>query len=96
MTAIKRNRLIVALAIALGVCVFVIGDLAVQRAQARFVIEQFQMRWAAGLEEIDDALRLWREMRLIEDAGERTLDRGDGGRSGRGPFEQAGKRHAGS
>src|ERR1700719_4894285 len=34
MTAIKRNRLIVALAIALGVCVFVIGDLAVQRAQA--------------------------------------------------------------
>src|ERR1700675_827168 len=34
MTAIKRNRLIVAMAIALGVCVFVIGDLAVQRAQA--------------------------------------------------------------
>src|ERR1700721_3082389 len=34
MTAIKRNRLVVALVIALGVCVFVIGDLAVQRAQA--------------------------------------------------------------
>jgi carboxyl-terminal processing protease len=34
MTANKRNRLIVAMAIALGVCVFVIGDLAVQRAQA--------------------------------------------------------------
>jgi carboxyl-terminal processing protease len=34
MTAKKRNRLIVAMAIALGVCVFVIGDLAVQRAQA--------------------------------------------------------------
>jgi len=34
MRAIKRNRLIVALAISLGVCVFVIGDLAVQRAQA--------------------------------------------------------------
>ncbi|MGA2409343.1 MAG: S41 family peptidase [Candidatus Binataceae bacterium] len=30
----KLNRLIVAMAIALGVCVFVIGDLAVQRAQA--------------------------------------------------------------
>jgi len=34
MSAKKRNRLIVAMAIALGVCVFVIGDLAVQRAQA--------------------------------------------------------------
>ena len=34
MSANKRNRLIVAMAIALGVCVFVIGDLAVQRAQA--------------------------------------------------------------
>ena len=34
MTPNKRNRLIVAMAIALGVCVFVIGDLAVQRAQA--------------------------------------------------------------
>src|SRR5579863_5453649 len=34
MSPIKRNRLIVALAIALSVCVFVIGDLAVQRAQA--------------------------------------------------------------
>jgi carboxyl-terminal processing protease len=34
MTANKRNRLIVAMAIALSVCLFVIGDLAVQRAQA--------------------------------------------------------------
>ncbi|HKV54576.1 MAG TPA: S41 family peptidase [Candidatus Binataceae bacterium] len=34
MSAKKRNRLIVAMAIALGVCLFVIGDLAVQRAQA--------------------------------------------------------------
>src|SRR6202045_288722 len=34
MKEIKRKGLIVALAIALGVCVFVIGDLAVQRAQA--------------------------------------------------------------
>jgi carboxyl-terminal processing protease len=34
MSAKKRNRLIGAMAIALGVCVFVIGDLAVQRAQA--------------------------------------------------------------
>ena len=34
MTANKRNRLIVAMAIALGVCIFVIGELAVQRAQA--------------------------------------------------------------
>src|ERR1700677_4398310 len=34
MPAKKRNRLIVAMAIALAVCVFVIGDLAVQRAQA--------------------------------------------------------------
>jgi carboxyl-terminal processing protease len=30
----KRNRLIVAMAIALAVCIFVIGELAVQRAQA--------------------------------------------------------------
>ena len=34
MSAKKRNRLIGAMAIALGVCVFVIGDLAVRRAQA--------------------------------------------------------------
>src|SRR5216684_466408 len=34
MSAKKRNRLIGAIAIALGVCVFVIGDLAVRRAQA--------------------------------------------------------------
>jgi carboxyl-terminal processing protease len=34
MSAKKRNRLIGAMAIALGVCIFVIGDLAVQRAQA--------------------------------------------------------------
>src|SRR6266478_3995057 len=34
MSANKRNRLIVAMAITLGVCLFVIGDLAVQRAQA--------------------------------------------------------------
>jgi carboxyl-terminal processing protease len=34
MSVKKRNRLIGAMAIALGVCVFVIGDLAVQRAQA--------------------------------------------------------------
>jgi carboxyl-terminal processing protease len=34
MPAKKRNRLIAAMAIALAVCVFVIGDLAVQRAQA--------------------------------------------------------------
>jgi carboxyl-terminal processing protease len=34
MSAKKRNRLIGAVAIALGVCVFVIGDLAVRRAQA--------------------------------------------------------------
>src|SRR3989442_1270615 len=34
MTAKKRNRLVVVMAIALGVCVLVIGDLAVQRAQA--------------------------------------------------------------
>src|SRR5947209_18290065 len=34
MSANKRNRLIVAMAIALAVCLFVIGDLAVQRAQA--------------------------------------------------------------
>ena len=34
MTPKKRNRTIVAMAIALAVCVFVIGDLAVQRAQA--------------------------------------------------------------
>src|SRR5271167_2341886 len=34
MTANKRNRIIVAMAIALGVSIFVIGDLAVQRAQA--------------------------------------------------------------
>jgi carboxyl-terminal processing protease len=34
MSSNKRNRLIVALLIALGVCVFVIGDLAVERAQA--------------------------------------------------------------
>jgi carboxyl-terminal processing protease len=34
MSSNKRNRLIVAMTIALGVCVFVIGDLCVQRAQA--------------------------------------------------------------
>ena len=34
MSANKRNRLIVAMAIALAVCLFVIGDLAVRRAQA--------------------------------------------------------------
>src|SRR5271167_182852 len=34
MPAKKRNRLIVAMAIALAVCLFVIGDLAVRRAQA--------------------------------------------------------------
>jgi carboxyl-terminal processing protease len=34
MSANKRNRLIVAMAIALAVCIFVIGDLAVRRAQA--------------------------------------------------------------
>src|SRR6516225_2294515 len=34
MSAKKRNRLIGAMAIALGVCVLVIGDLAVRRAQA--------------------------------------------------------------
>jgi carboxyl-terminal processing protease len=34
MSANKRTRLLVAMAIALGVCVFVIGDLAVRRAQA--------------------------------------------------------------
>ncbi len=34
MSSNKRNRVIVALLIALGVCVFVIGDLAVERAQA--------------------------------------------------------------
>src|SRR5271155_3993709 len=34
MSGKKRNRLIVVMAIALGVSVFVIGDLAVQRAQA--------------------------------------------------------------
>jgi carboxyl-terminal processing protease len=34
MSAHKRNRLIVAMAIALAVCLFVIGDLAVRRAQA--------------------------------------------------------------
>src|SRR6202051_3310557 len=34
MSANKRNRLIVAMAIALSVCLFVIGDLAVRRAQA--------------------------------------------------------------
>src|SRR5260221_208200 len=34
MTAIKRNRLIVALAISFGVCVFLIGDLALQRPLA--------------------------------------------------------------
>ncbi|HKU27820.1 MAG TPA: S41 family peptidase [Candidatus Sulfotelmatobacter sp.] len=34
MSAKKRNRLIGAMAIALGVCIFVIGDLAVRRAQA--------------------------------------------------------------
>src|SRR5271168_80508 len=34
MSANKRNRLIVAMAIALVVCIFVIGELAVQRAQA--------------------------------------------------------------
>src|SRR5579864_9059074 len=34
MSANKRNRLIVAMAIALAVCLLVIGDLAVQRAQA--------------------------------------------------------------
>ena len=34
MSAKKRNRLIGAMALALGVCVFVIGDLAVRRAQA--------------------------------------------------------------
>ena len=34
MSVKKRTRLIGAMAIALGVCVFVIGDLAVQRAQA--------------------------------------------------------------
>ena len=34
MSANKRNRLIVAMAIALAVCFFVIGDLAVRRAQA--------------------------------------------------------------
>src|SRR6204780_5307697 len=34
MPAKKRNRLIVAMAIALVVCIFVIGELAVQRAQA--------------------------------------------------------------
>src|SRR6516165_7318050 len=34
MSAKKRNRLLVAMAIALGVCVLVIGDLAVRRAQA--------------------------------------------------------------
>jgi carboxyl-terminal processing protease len=34
MSAKKRNRLIGAMAIALGVCIFVIGDFAVRRAQA--------------------------------------------------------------
>jgi len=34
MSAKKRNRLIAAVMIALGVCIFVIGDLAVRRAQA--------------------------------------------------------------
>src|SRR5215470_9562499 len=34
MSAKKRNRLIGAMAVALGVCIFVIGDIAVRRAQA--------------------------------------------------------------
>src|ERR1700740_3187376 len=34
MSANKRNRLVVAMGIALAVCIFVIGDLAVRRAQA--------------------------------------------------------------
>src|SRR5262249_23013429 len=36
---------------------------AVQRAQPRLVIEKFQVRRATRLKEVDDALRLTREMR---------------------------------